>query len=561
MEEFILANESQIRLGAFFAGLILLSVWEWRIPERSLTTSKLKRWLNNIGLVITSTLLVRLITPAAAIGIAYLAQQNEWGWLHQAHYSLPTKIIVSVVVLDLVIYFQHLSFHELPLLWRFHRVHHSDRDCDVSTGLRFHPLEILLSIFVKMLAVFTLGAPVLAVIIFESILNFMSMFTHANVHFPRLLDKSLRLFIVTPNMHRIHHSALENETNSNFGFFIPWWDKIFGTYISEPEGGQKGMKLGLDQFNSDRALSFFSLLSMPVKRNIRGYAINARDASSAAELAQKNTELEIMIKNAEHSKLEAEKANQAKTVFLANMSHELMTPLNAIMGYSGFLEDEAKAHGLNEFSENLERIQNAGNNLQNIMIRLLELSKLEAEKYDAQLEDFDVNELIQEVVIVSQPLIEARSNDIVFFANQQLGTIRSDRNKLRQVILNLISNAAKFTDSGSIKIEAEFVQQQGQEFLSVSIADTGIGIETENLPSIFKAFSQADNSPSRQYGGSGLGLTIGQRFCQLLGGDITVKSEIGKGSTFTVSVPSLREKIREEHDLLLDAQVKRSGSD
>jgi len=556
LEEFIVIHESNLRLGAFLGGLLLLALLEKIIPERQLSISKLKRWTNNIGLVALSTVLVRLLLPTAAVGAAYLAGQNDWGMLNQLQYPAWLNVVAAVILLDLSIYLQHLSFHVLPLFWRFHRVHHSDRDCDVSTGLRFHPIEILVSIKFKMLVIFVLGAPVLAVVIFEAILNFMSMFTHANVHLHSTLDKLLRLFMVTPDMHRIHHSVKENETNSNFGFFIPWWDRVFGTYLAYPEGGQSGMTLGLDQFNKDRSQTFFGLIAMPVVRTIRGYAINARDASTAAELAQKNTELEIMIKNAEHSKEEADRANQAKTVFLANMSHELMTPLNTIIGYSEFLEQEANDSGMTEFSTNLERIQNAGENLQSIMNRLLELSKLEAEKHDAQLEDFDIDALIAETLVIANPLIEAKSNTISYRQTKKLGNVRSDRKKVSQILLNLIGNAAKFTDSGTIRIESEFEQENDVEFLKISVIDNGIGIPANKLEHIFRAFSQADDSSTRKYGGTGLGLTITQRLCQLLGGDIRVSSQPNKGATFTFRILSNRDKIIQEHTLLDENSYK-----
>jgi len=552
LEDLILTNEANIRLAAFGGGLLLLAVLETITPARKITTNKIIRWINNIGLVVLSTVLVRLLAPAAAIGVAYLAQQNHWGLLNQLDQSKWVTIFTAIILLDLSIYFQHLTFHVLPLFWRFHRVHHSDRDCDVSTGLRFHPIEIIVSINFKMLVVFIVGAPVLAVVIFETILNFMSMFTHANIHINSLLDKVIRFFIVTPNMHRIHHSVKENETNSNFGFFIPWWDKIFGTYLAEPDGGQTGMTLGLDQFNKDRSQTFVGLLTMPIKRTIRGYAINSRDASSAAELAQKNTELEIMIKNAEHSKLEAEKANQSKTVFLANMSHELMTPLNIIIGYSELLEQDANANGLAEYSCNLELIQKAGENLHSIMNRLLELSKLEAEKYEENLEDFSLDELISEILILTQPLVEANSNHISYQPNKNIENIRSDRKKLTQILMNLIDNAAKFTDTGYIRISTDLECKNEKEYIQISVEDNGIGIENDKLDHIFAAFAQADDSLSRKHGGTGIGLTVTRRLCQLLGGDIRVESQPNIGTKFTVRILSNREKIQRENSILED---------
>ena len=179
--DFIYQNEPAIRLSVFLGGFSLLALWEWATPRRELTQVKFKRWFNNIALVVSSTIIVRIVVPTAAIGMAYLAEQNHWGFINHVELPFWLKVLVTFILLDLIIYFQHAIFHVLPIMWRIHRVHHSDLDCDVTTGLRFHPVEILVSILIKFAAIVALGAPVLTVILFEMVLNLMSMFTHSNI--------------------------------------------------------------------------------------------------------------------------------------------------------------------------------------------------------------------------------------------------------------------------------------------------------------------------------------------------------------------------------------------
>lgn len=286
MTGYILQHESMLRLGVFLGAFALFALIEWFLPRRRLSQKKIKRWINNVALLVSGTILVRLLVPTAAAGAALMAEQYELGIMNHNHIGIPywVVIVICVILLDLSIYLQHAMFHVLPFMWRFHRVHHSDLDCDVTTGLRFHPVELLLSMFIKIVTIMAFGAPVLAVILFEIVLNLMSMFTHSNIRLNNTFEKILRWIFVTPDMHRIHHSAKENETNSNFGFNMSLWDKIFGTYIAQPEAGHQGMTLGLDQFRDPNWQAFPGLLSMPFSANVQGYAINYRDTRNEDEL-------------------------------------------------------------------------------------------------------------------------------------------------------------------------------------------------------------------------------------------------------------------------------------
>jgi len=311
MIDFIYKYEAAIRLSAFLGTFSFLALWEWGRPKRELTQVKLKRWFNNIALLVSGTFLVRIIVPTAAIGVAYLVEQKQWGMVN--HYDIPflLKIVVTIILLDISIYFQHVMFHVLPIMWRFHRVHHSDLDCDVTTGLRFHPVEILISIIIKMSLILLLGAPVLAVILFEVVLNVMSMFTHSNIRLNTTFERVLRWFVVTPDMHRVHHSTEENETNSNFGFHLSLWDRIFGTYMAAPVAGQQGMTVGLDQFREPKWQGFKGLITLPFATRIRGYAINYRDTRNADELAIAR---ELALRNQEKALLATELASYMKGI-------------------------------------------------------------------------------------------------------------------------------------------------------------------------------------------------------------------------------------------------------
>jgi sterol desaturase/sphingolipid hydroxylase (fatty acid hydroxylase superfamily) len=206
--------------------------------------------------------------------MAFFAHKNGWGLFHTVNIPYPMMVVVGVIMLDLVIYLQHLMFHAVPNLWRLHMIHHADLDYDLTTGLRFHPIEILISMGIKLTVVAALGPPVLAVIIFEILLNATSTFNHGNIYIPGALDRVLRLFVVTPDMHRVHHSVTIRETNSNFGFNLPWWDRLLGTYRAQPVAGHEGMTIGLSQFRDPERLTLAWMLALPFMGEAGNYAIN-----------------------------------------------------------------------------------------------------------------------------------------------------------------------------------------------------------------------------------------------------------------------------------------------
>jgi len=260
----LLPHEPAIRLGCFLAVLLLMALWEWRRPRRSSTLSRLRRWPANLGIVIVDSLVLRWLLPVLAVSAALEAQNYNWGLFNQLETPFWFACIASLLLLDLVIYTQHIVFHKVPLLWRLHRVHHSDTHIDVTTALRFHPFEIVLSMLLKIAVVVLLGAPAAAaVLLFEMILNATAMFNHGNVRIPVWLESWLRLIIVTPDMHRVHHSIHRDETDSNFGFNLPWWDHIFGTYRAQPRDGHSGMTIGLNLFRDRRSVGLHWLLLQP----------------------------------------------------------------------------------------------------------------------------------------------------------------------------------------------------------------------------------------------------------------------------------------------------------
>ncbi len=257
--------EPVIRLGCFLGVLVLMALWERLTPRRSQSIKRLLRWPNNLGLVVIDTVVVRLLFPVAAVGMAILAQTKGWGLLNIIPSPPWLGIPAAVVLLDLTIYGQHVAFHAVPLLWRLHRMHHADLEFDVTTGLRFHPGEIVLSMMIKLAAVLVLGAPPLSVLVFEVLLNATSMFNHGNARLPPWLDRALRLVVVTPEMHRVHHSIDRQETDSNFGFNLPWWDRLFGTYRAQPALGHLRMTLGIDRFRDPRELWLHRMLWQPLR--------------------------------------------------------------------------------------------------------------------------------------------------------------------------------------------------------------------------------------------------------------------------------------------------------
>jgi sterol desaturase/sphingolipid hydroxylase (fatty acid hydroxylase superfamily) len=245
LEQFILANEPAIRLGFFLGMFALIGTWEVLAPRRTLTVSKALRWANNLGLVILDTVVLRLIFPLAGAGMALFCAEHGWGLLNHFPVPLVLAVPLAVIAMDFVIWLQHVMAHAVPALWRLHRVHHADLDYDVTTGARFHPIEIILSMLIKFATIVVLGAPVVAVVIFEVILNAMAMFNHGNIGLPSAFDRLIRWFLVTPDMHRVHHSIEVDEANSNFGFNLTWWDRLFGTYRDQPRAGHAGMTIGI----------------------------------------------------------------------------------------------------------------------------------------------------------------------------------------------------------------------------------------------------------------------------------------------------------------------------
>lgn len=259
----LLRYESALRLGCFSVVLLVMMLWERRQPRRALSLRRIQRWPGNLGVIVVDSVVVRLAFPVLAVGVAGLAEARGWGLFHGLHTPFWLAGIASLLLLDGVIYGQHVLFHKAPLLWRLHRMHHSDLDFDVTTALRFHPLEIVLSMLIKLGVVAALGAPPVAVMLFEVILNATAMFNHGNIRLPERLDRLLRWVLVTPDMHRIHHSIHPEETNSNFGFNLPWWDRLFGTYRDQPRDGHIGMTIGLESFRDRRATGLVNLLLQP----------------------------------------------------------------------------------------------------------------------------------------------------------------------------------------------------------------------------------------------------------------------------------------------------------
>lgn len=279
MTNFLLAHEPAIRL-AFFGGMLGgMAAWETLAPRRRRTVSRWTRWPGNLGVVVLNTLALRFTLPLAAVGLAALAEERGWGLLNNVGIPIWAKIVIAFLLLDLAIYLQHVMFHAVPTLWRLHRMHHADLDFDVTTGARFHPIEILLSMGLKLAVVAALGAPPVAVLVFEIVLNATSMFNHANLRLPARVDRVLRWIVVTPDMHRVHHSIVVDETNSNFGFNLPWWDRLLGTYRAQPAAGHEGMTIGLDIFRDPRQLRLDRMLVQPLIGSAGRYPINRRDWS------------------------------------------------------------------------------------------------------------------------------------------------------------------------------------------------------------------------------------------------------------------------------------------
>lgn len=277
MSETLLVNEPVVRLGFFFGVFALMALWELFWPRRGRGLGRSSRWPSNIAVVVIDTILLRLLFPTAAVGVALAAESRGLGLFNLLQWPHWLAVVLGAVLLDMAIYFQHVMFHAVPAFWRLHRMHHADLDIDVTTGVRFHPIEIILSMLIKFSVILVLGPPAVSVLIFEVMLNATSMFNHSNAYIPVGIDRVLRLFVVTPDMHRVHHSVEDYETNSNFGFNLPWWDRLFGTYRDQPQAGHDGMTIGLNSFRDAKTcVDIRGMLMIPFKGKIEDYVINRR---------------------------------------------------------------------------------------------------------------------------------------------------------------------------------------------------------------------------------------------------------------------------------------------
>ena len=279
LDELVRAHEISIRFGFFVAVFASMMLAEILSPRRRLVDAKLTRWANNLGLVALNVVVLRWLFPAAAVGTAIVVNEQGIGILPNTDLPYWSKFMLAVVAMDMAIYVQHVMFHALPMLWRLHRVHHADLDFDVTTGARFHPIEMIMSMVIKIAVVAVLGAPVAGVIAFEVLLNATAMFNHSNFRLPLALDRVLRLVVVTPDMHRIHHSVEINEANTNFGFSLPWWDRLFGTYRAQPRKTHEAMTIGIATFREPASCDRLpGMLSMPFAKKTAGYSIGRSEA-------------------------------------------------------------------------------------------------------------------------------------------------------------------------------------------------------------------------------------------------------------------------------------------
>jgi sterol desaturase/sphingolipid hydroxylase (fatty acid hydroxylase superfamily) len=272
----ILSYEPLVRFSVFVSIFAAMAAWEFLAPRRGQKIGRGLRWPSNIGVVVLDTVLVRLLFPVTAVGLALATEAQGWGLFHAINLPVWASTLLAVAALDFAIYLQHVLFHAVPALWHLHRMHHADQDIDVTTGTRFHPIEILLSMGIKLGVVAALGAPALAVLTFEVLLNATSLFNHSNVQMPVWLDRILRWIVVTPDMHRVHHSIVVRETNSNFGFNLPWWDRLFGTYRDQPAAGHEAMTIGIEQFRDPAEQRLDRMLTQPFRGPDRNYALGRR---------------------------------------------------------------------------------------------------------------------------------------------------------------------------------------------------------------------------------------------------------------------------------------------
>lgn len=283
----LIPSDAGVRVVCFVTVFAAMTVWEIIAPRRELTIRRPGRWASNLGLVFLNSLLLRLLAPLGAAGVALAADRLGWGLFNAVAVPRWFAVVASVVLLDFAIYLQHVMFHAVPLFWRLHMVHHADLDFDVTTGVRFHTLEILLSFGIKAAVILLLGPPAVAVLVFEVLLNGTSMFNHSNIRMPLWLDRMLRWVVVTPDMHRVHHSWYRQETNSNFGFNHPWWDRLLGTYRDQPVDGHDAMTVGLSQLRDEQKVERLPwMLRLPFTRDLGDYPLN-RAASPPASIPVK----------------------------------------------------------------------------------------------------------------------------------------------------------------------------------------------------------------------------------------------------------------------------------
>jgi sterol desaturase/sphingolipid hydroxylase (fatty acid hydroxylase superfamily) len=277
MSTTLLAHEPLLRLIPFLGVFVLMAALEAWLPRRARGSPRLRRWPSNLGIVVVDTVVVRVLFPTAAVGVALAVEAQGGGLLGWLGAPFWLSVLLAVLLLDLAIYLQHVMFHAVPALWRIHRMHHADTDIDVTTGLRFHPVEIVLSMLIKFAVIAALGAPAVAVLLFEVLLNATSMFNHANLRLPARVDAMVRRVVVTPDMHRVHHSVVPRETNSNFGFNLALWDRVFGTYRAQPEAGHDGMSIGLPQFREPAEARLDRMLTQPFREDAPGYPLGRRE--------------------------------------------------------------------------------------------------------------------------------------------------------------------------------------------------------------------------------------------------------------------------------------------
>ncbi|MFN1550944.1 sterol desaturase family protein [Vibrio natriegens] len=269
MTETAFNDPAWIRLGCFVGVLLLCTLWENVLPRKVLTVSRAFRWVNNLSLVALNSVVIALVMPIAAFQAAVIASEHQWGFFQLMSFPDWLNVLLSIILLDFIIYVQHVIFHRIPVLWKLHRMHHADLDIDVTTGARFHPIEILISMVIKIGAVFMLGVSPIAIVMFEIILNASAMFNHSNAKLALPVDAWLRKAIVTPDMHRVHHSVIPRETHSNFGFFLSVWDRMFSTYRAQPELGHEHVVIGLPDIRDKQEQRLDKLLTQPFRYRVK----------------------------------------------------------------------------------------------------------------------------------------------------------------------------------------------------------------------------------------------------------------------------------------------------